>query len=270
MACRPFEITKYHRETYDTFTLELSPTDGNGFSFGPGQFNMLYAFGVGEIPISISGHPGENGKLIHTIRSVGSVSAAMQKMKAGDIIGVRGPFGTKWPVDKAVGKDVFIIAGGIGLAPLRPSIYHMLSNRDKYGKVIVDFGARTPDDILFAKELWAWKRQKKISVHISVDRAVGPWAGNVGVVTTLIARSAFNPQNAIGMVCGPEVMMRFSIQELNRRGIDYDSIYLSMERNMKCGIGLCGHCQYGPTFICKDGAVFNYAQIKDLFVKREL
>jgi NAD(P)H-flavin reductase len=271
MATQPFRVLRIQKDTHDTFTIELAPA-GNGSQFGflPGQFNMLYVFGVGEVPISISGDPDRPGKLIHTIRAVGAVTKIMCKLKSGDSMGVRGPYGTAWPVEEAAGHDVIIIAGGIGLAPLRPAIYHLLANRNKYGKVILLYGTRTPDDILYKKELEKWRSRFDFDVFITVDRAAGTWRGSVGVVTTLIPKAQFNPSNAIAMICGPEIMMRYTVQELNKRGLTYNQIHVSMERNMKCGVGLCGHCQYGPNFICKDGAVFRYESIKDWFLKREL
>ena len=264
-----FPIRRAAMETHDTFTFELEPPSGK-FVFGPGQFNMLYAFGVGEVPISISGDPGNPKSLVHTIRAVGTVTEAMRKLKRGDTLGVRGPFGTSWPVDKAVGNDVVVVAGGIGLAPLRPAIYHLLANRDRYGKVVVCYGARTPGDLLYTRELARWRGRLDLQVEVTVDSALAGWRGNVGVVTTLLPGEQFDPLNTTAMICGPEVMMRFSILELQKRGIGSENIYVSMERNMKCAIGLCGHCQFGPTFICKDGPVFSFDRIEGLFPKREI
>jgi NAD(P)H-flavin reductase len=264
-----FRITRTQKDTHDTFTIELEPSK-NGFNFTPGQFNMLYMFGVGEVPISISGDPSDKNTLTHTIRAVGSVTRAMQKLKKGDFVGVRGPIGTPWPVEESIGSDVVIIAGGIGLAPLRPSIYHILSNREKYGKVVLLYGTRTPNDILYRKELERWRARFDMEVLVTVDRAASDWKGNVGVVTTLIPRSHFDPLNTVAMVCGPEIMMRFSVQDLLKRGVLVENIYVSMERNMKCGIGFCGHCQCGSTFICKDGPVYPYNSVKDIFIKREI
>lgn len=271
MLPRPFRVDRVRLETHDTFTLELAAADGaDGFHFLPGQFNMLYVFGAGEVPISISGDPGISRILVHTTRAVGAVTRAMRRAKPGDILGVRGPFGTAWPVDRAAGHDVLIIGGGIGLAPLRSVVYRVLAERERYGRVALVHGARTPADILFRRELERWRSRFDLEVSITVDRASGGWKGNVGVITTLIPKLQFDPARAVAMVCGPEIMMRFAAMELGKRGMKDGDIYLSMERNMKCGIGFCGHCQYGPTFICKDGPVFPYAAIKELFTKREI
>ncbi|MEJ5250738.1 MAG: FAD/NAD(P)-binding protein [Armatimonadota bacterium] len=267
----PFRIRTVRRETQDTFTLELEPAGGSErFAFKPGQFNMLYVFGVGEIPISISGDPANAGVLMHTTREVGTVTKAMGRLKRGDIIGVRGPFGTPWPVQEAEGADVVIVAGGIGLAPLRPALYHMLAHRDRYEKIVLLYGARTPSDILYRRELQRWRAQFDLEVHITVDRAMSGWRGNVGVVTSLIPRAPFDPRSAVALVCGPEIMMRFTVLELQRRGVLPSQIYISMERNMKCGVGICGHCQLGHCFVCKDGPVFRYDRIEHLFERREI
>jgi NAD(P)H-flavin reductase len=266
-----FRVQQVRRETDDTFTLELGPTNGRQpFAFAAGQFNMLYVRGIGEVPISISGDPARPEVLVHTTRAVGAVTKAMRNLKKGEVLGVRGPFGIGWPVEPAVGHDVVIVAGGIGLAPLRPSIYQLLSRRDRYGKIVLLYGTRTPADILFRKELEAWRARLDVEVYVTVDRAAERWHGNVGVVTKLIPKAAFDPSRAIAMVCGPEIMMRFTALALEKRGVGTDHIYLSMERNMKCGIGLCGHCQFGPTFICKDGPVFRYDAIKGLVSLREI
>ncbi len=266
-----YHVQRVRQDTYDTFTLELQSADAaNGFQFNAGQFNMLYVFGVGEVPISISGDPATPATLVHTTRAVGTVTKAMRKLKRGEMLGVRGPFGTHWPVEEAVGNDAVIVAGGIGLAPLRPALYALLAHREKFGKVVLLYGTRTPSDILFRRELESWRSRLDLEVYVTVDRATGNWRGNVGVVTTLIPKAPFDPRNAVVMVCGPEIMMRFTVLELQKRGVPADNIFLSMERNMKCAVGFCGHCQYGPTFICKDGPVFRYDRIKDLFTKREI
>jgi len=271
MAPEPFRIHRVIRETDDTFSLELRPVSGrNEFHFQPGQFNMLYVFGVGEVPISISGDPERTDTLVHTTRAVGNVTKAMKSLKIGDVVGIRGPFGTAWPVNKAEGNDVVLVAGGIGLAPLKPVVHHILTNRGRYGKVVLLYGTRTPNDILFRKELKKWRSRLDMETHITVDRAMGSWHGNVGVVTTLIGKAPFDRTACTAMVCGPEIMMRYTVLAMQKRGVKDDAIYLSMERNMKCGLGFCGHCQMGSLFICKDGPVFTYSELAGIFTKREL
>ncbi|MFZ1682843.1 MAG: FAD/NAD(P)-binding protein [Candidatus Zixiibacteriota bacterium] len=266
-----FRVRKIRYDTYDTFTLDLAPAKGGeDFAFLPGQFNMLYVFGVGEVPISISGDPTQTGSLVHTTRAVGTVTKAMRKLKVGDVIGVRGPYGTAWPVVEAQGNDIVIVAGGIGLAPLRPALYYVLANRTKYGKVVLLYGTRTPADILYRKELENLRARFDLEVHVTVDRAMANWHGNVGVVTNLIPKAPFDPTNTVAMLCGPEIMMRFTVLALQKRGVAIDQIYLTMERNMKCAVGFCGHCQFGPMFVCKDGPVFRYDKIKQFFLTREI
>jgi NAD(P)H-flavin reductase len=267
-VCR---VERVQDETYDTFTLELKPRKGSGVtSFAPGQFNMLYVFGVGEVPISISGDPTKPRTLLHTTRAVGAVTKAMRKLNRGDELGVRGPFGTSWPVEEAKGCDVVIVAGGIGMAPLRPSVYQLLSQRREYGKLILLYGARTPADLLYQEEMQQLRGRSDLQVDITVDRALRWWRGNVGVVTTLIPKASFDPTSTIAMVCGPEIMMRFTVAELEKRGVGEENIYISMERNMKCGFGSCGHCQFGPFFVCKDGPVFRYDRVKYFLGKAEV
>jgi NAD(P)H-flavin reductase len=266
-----FRVEKYRKETHDTYTLELKPASGTGeHRFGAGQFNMLYKFGVGEAAISISGDPTSPNPLIHTIRAVGTATKAMSKFKVGDTIGVRGPFGSCWPVETAKGNDVLIIAGGIGLAPLRPVVYQVLAERHRYGKVYLLYGTRTPEDLLYRAELEKWRARFDLEVLVTVDRASSEWHGNVGVVTTLLKKLVLDPDNTVAMICGPEIMMRFVAMDLIKKEFGLDHIYVSMERNMKCGIGLCGHCQYGPTFICKDGPVYTYDQVIELLARREI
>ncbi len=271
MKSHPCRIRRVIKETHDTFSCELDPPKGpHPWSFAPGQFNMLYVYGVGEVPISISGNPGRPGVLVHTTREVGEVTSAMRRLKAGQALGVRGPYGRPWPVDEANGRDLLMITGGIGLAPLRPVLYHALAHRDRYGKVVLLYGARTPEDILYWRELEKWRSRFDLEIHLTVDRATGAWRGNVGVVTQLIPRSPFDPLNCLAMICGPEIMLRFTALELEKRGVNGSDVYVSMERNMKCGIGLCGHCQLGGSFVCKDGPVFRYDQIGPLLMQHEV
>jgi NAD(P)H-flavin reductase len=267
----PYHIRGVEGETHDTFTLELKAADEiSPWVFAPGQFNMLYVFGAGEVPISISSDPADTGSIKHTTRVVGAVTKAMNALKPGDTIGVRGPFGSSWPLELGWGKDVVVIAGGIGLAPLRPALFELLAYRKRFHRIILLYGTRTPRDILFKRDLKRWRSDFDLEVHITVDRSSGAWKGNVGVVIKLIPRAPFDPSNAIALICGPEVMMRFSIEALQRRGIGNENIFVSMERNMKCGVGFCGHCQYGPHFICKDGPVFRYDRIAPIFRKAEI
>jgi NAD(P)H-flavin reductase len=266
-----YRVRRVQRETGDTFTLELEPADGEEIGpFAPGQFNMLYAFGAGEVPISISGDPATTDRLQHTTRVVGAVTQALGRLRPGDGLGVRGPFGSGWPVEEAQGHDVVVVAGGIGLAPLRPALYQLLARREKYGRIVLLYGARTPGDILYRRQLEKWRGHFDLEVHVAVDRATPGWRGNVGVVTALIPRAPFDPFSALALVCGPEVMMRFAVQALLEGGVAARNIFASMERNMKCGIGLCGHCQFGPHFICKDGPVFRGDLIAGLLDKKEI
>ncbi len=267
---QPYRVTRARREAHDVTTLELIPTAGERPAFEPGQFNMLYAFGIGEVAISMSGDPSQSGCYVHTVRNVGAVSGAIAALKSGAILGLRGPFGTAWPTQAAAGSDVVIVAGGLGLAPLRPAIYQVLAQRDRYGRVAILYGSRSPGDILYPREIERWRRRLDVDIAVTVDHADATWHGNVGVVPKLIARSAFDPQNTIAMICGPEVMMRFSATALQGAGLSSDHIYLSMERNMKCAIGLCGHCQFGPHFICKDGPVMRYDRIAEILAVREI
>jgi len=271
MLTQPYLVQEVGKETSDTFTLKLAPEDGqNGSSFQPGQFSMLWVFGVGELPISISGDPAEHDQLVYTVRSVGQATNALVTRSVGTAVGVRGPFGNGWPVEAARGRDVILVAGGIGLAPLRPVIYEVLNHREDYGRLVVLYGARSPRDLLYRKELAAWARHRETQVLVTVDYGGMSWRGHVGVVTTLFKYARLKPSHSVAMVCGPEIMMRFVTRELESHGLSRNDIYLSMERNMKCAVGFCGHCQYGRYFICKDGPVFPYEQMRPLLEKYEL
>lgn len=270
MMPAPYRVQRVRRETHDTFTLEIAPEGPSPSGFAPGQFNMLYVFGVGEVPISISSDPAFPAVLQHTTRMVGAVTRAMGRLKRGDMLGVRGPFGSAWPVEEAAGRDVVIVAGGIGLAPLRPALHRLVAGREHYGNIVLLYGARSPEDILYRRELERWRGKFDLEVQVTVDRAAGKWRGNVGVVTKLIGRAPFDPANALAMVCGPEVMMRFVMMELEKRGLPPERTFVSMERNMKCAVGFCGHCQYGPAFVCKDGPVFRFDRIASIFGREEI
>lgn len=271
MVPRVYRLQQSKAETYDTWTLEFAPVDGKDvFPFGPGQFNMIYGFGVGEVPISISGDPGKPGKLVHTVRSVGAVTRALCNLKKSNKLTIRGPYGTHWPIEDAVGHDVVIVAGGVGLPPLRPAIYHLLSNREQYGRILLLYGARTPKDMLYTTEFKRWRNRFGVDVETTVDTAGPEWHGNVGVVTTLIRRATFDPAHAKAFICGPEIMTHFTTLELQKCGVTTKNIFVSLERNMKCGIGLCGHCQLGPFFVCRDGPIFRYDDVQPFLSKREI
>ena len=268
---RAYRVRSAVRETSDTVTLVLqAETAAEEVGFAPGQFNMLSVFGVGEVPISISGNPGRVDLLTHTVRAVGAVTQALAAQRRGAVVGVRGPYGTAWPVEAAEGSDVVIVAGGVGLAPLRPAVHRILARREKYGRIALLYGSRTPGDLLYVHDLKQWRGRMDLEVEVTVDAAAGGWRGNVGVVTTLIPRAQFDPTSTVALVCGPEIMMRFTVRELQARGIPDDRMFLSMERNMKCGIGQCGHCQYGPYFVCRDGPVFRYDRIASFLRVREI
>ena len=263
----PMRIASVMRDAPRVFTWTFEVE--RGFRFRPGQFNMVYAHGVGEVAISISGDPGEHGALVHTLRGVGSVTQVMERFASGDVVGVRGPYGTAWPIAEARGTDVLFIAGGIGLAPLRPAILQVMADREAYGRVTILYGARSPADMIYREELQRWRGRFDCRVEAIVDTAGRSWYGPVGVVTQLIARAEIGPHES-AFVCGPEIMMRFVVRELERRGVPFHSIWLSMERSMKCGVGLCGHCQWGGSFVCKDGPIYRFDQVAPLFATREV
>ncbi|HEY5188560.1 MAG TPA: FAD/NAD(P)-binding protein [Solirubrobacteraceae bacterium] len=269
MLPAPAELVSTRRDTSDTWTIALRPLSGEPFAFAPGQFVMLSSVGHGEVPISISGDPAEPECLIHTVRSVGLATAAICQAQPGAILGVRGPFGTSWPVQAARGGDVVIAAGGIGLPPLRGAILEMLAAREHYGRLVLLYGGRSPDQLLFTEELERWQ-QRGLEVLVTVDSAGPEWLGHVGVVTRLVRRAGLDPVTTVAMMCGPEVMMRFLVVALGDVGLSADRMYVSMERNMQCGIGHCGHCQLGPTLVCRDGAVFCWETVRPWLAIREL
>ncbi|MEX1248393.1 MAG: FAD/NAD(P)-binding protein [Anaerolineales bacterium] len=234
------------------------------YRFAPGQFNMVYLPGYGEAAISISSHPAKPERIGHTIRFVGNVTNAISRLRPGDTLGLRGPFGMPWPIADIKGRDVIIAAGGIGLAPLRPAIYHIIENRADYGKVTIIYGARAPGDLLYPREYDAW-RKKGLEVLVTVDRGDENWAGQVGVVPILFYNLRVRPENSVILTCGPEIMMRFVVFESLARRVSQEHIFVSLERNMKCGQGFCGHCQIGPYFICKEGPVFHFGQLAPFF-----
>ncbi len=267
MIPHPAIIEKIFHDTADTATYSLSFTSAeirDSYRFLPGQFNMLYLPGIGEAAISISSDPGSPGTLLHTIREAGNVTGALARRRVGDVIGIRGPYGSAWPMEAAVGQDLIIVTGGIGLAPLRPAIYHIINNRKDYGKVTILYGSRSPADLLYSDEYDSW-RNHNIEVIITVDRADKSWSGNVGVVPMMFYSLRPDHSRTVVFTCGPEIMMRFVVYEALARRISKERVYLSLERNMKCAIGFCGHCQYGPAFLCKDGPVMRFDRIEPFF-----
>ncbi len=263
MAPRSFAVREQVQETADTWTLTLEPVSGDQLDVAPGQFVMVYVFGIGEVPISVSARP-----LVLTVRAVGAVTKAICAKEPGDVLGVRGPFGSIWPIAECEGADVVVIAGGIGLAPLRPAVLGALDNRGSYGEVILLYGARTPGDLLYTDALERWRGAA--AVHTTVDAAGPEWTGKVGFVPQLIPGAGFDAYSTTAFVCGPEIMMRLSADALVERGVEPGRIFVSLERNMRCGLGHCGHCQLGPTLICRDGPVYAYDVAKPWLEVREL
>jgi len=259
----PYRIVERREETSDTVTITLEPGGDALIPWGPGQFTMVYAFGVGEIPISVSG--GQSGQIRHTVRAVGAVSRAICAAPVGSTLGLRGPYGHGWPAPPPSG-DVVVVAGGIGLAPLRPLVTAALGHSRR---VAVLIGARTPADLIYTEEYDNW-RAAGAQVLVTVDRAEASWAGHVGVVTTVLGGADFAPADAAGYVCGPEVMMRLGARALVERGLRPERVSVSLERNMHCGIALCGHCQLGPVLVCRDGPVVGYDCAQPLFATSEL
>jgi NAD(P)H-flavin reductase len=276
LAPRLAQVERVDRETADTVTLQVRAVDTEWAPFEPGQFDMLTALGIGEVPISVSGDPDDRVTRLYTIRGVGAVTQALTALRPGGHLGVRGPYGQPWPVAAAVGTDVLVIAGGLGLAPLRPAIHHLLAHRDRYGQVTVLYGARSPAEMLFVEEVQRWRRRGDVGVAVTVDAPSPPgailttWGGHVGVVTTLIPHVAIDPERVTALVCGPEVMMRFTVGALATQGVGSERIHVSLERSMACGVGLCGHCQLGPFFVCVDGPVMCQQHVGPWLAVREL
>ena len=275
MTPRPFRVTARDRETHDTWTLRLLPRSGPPIGNKPGQFTMVYVPGVGEVPLSVSadtapGGPDRERPLVHTVRAVGAVTEAICATRPGGVLGVRGPFGQGWPLESAVGADVLVIAGGLGLAPLRPLVQRILRRRRDFGEVAVLYGSRTPADILYRRELAAWGDRPDLQTLVTVDGAGPGWDGRVGVVTALVPSARFDPAGTVAFVCGPEIMMRLTARTLVDAGIPAGRIHLSMERNMHCGLGHCGRCQLGPLILCLDGPVVGYDRLDRLLAVREL
>jgi anaerobic sulfite reductase subunit B len=266
-----YRVVARNTETHDTVTLVMDPVDAPIPACRPGQFTMLYAFGIGEVPISVSGivSAANGGSLTQTLREVGAVTRALCAAGPGQMVGVRGPYGTDWGVAGASGRDLVVVAGGIGLAPLRPVVLAALAARERYGRIVVLAGARSAGDLIFARELDAWRRQG-VDVAVTIDPPATGWHGHVGFVSQLIGRAEFDAANATAFVCGPEIMMRVSARALLEHGVAAPDIRVSLERNMRCGVATCGHCQLGPLLVCRDGPVVTYDRAAQLFAVKEL
>ncbi|MFE0513002.1 FAD/NAD(P)-binding protein [Streptomyces sp. NPDC058964] len=264
----PYRVAETRAETADVRSLELVPVGGELPPFSPGQFAMIYAFGIGEVPISVSALRGPHGGLVHTVRAVGAVSTALHDLRPGDTVGLRGPYGTGWDLDAAAGQDVLVIAGGIGLAPLRPVVHAVLNRAAAYGRLGILVGTRTPGDLIYKEDIGRWRDTAEVGV--TVDRPGLGWHGSVGVVTTLLDAFALRPDRTYALVCGPEVMMRHTARALLGRGLAAHRVQVALERNMRCGTGHCGHCQLGPLLLCRDGPVVAYDRVERLLAVREL
>lgn len=269
----PARIVAVHQENFNTSTFKLQIADEDirrSYTWAPGQFNMVWVPGVGEAAISISSDPDDTTCLSHTIRAVGSVTRAVSRMGEGGIVGLRGPFGQGWPLDHLIGRDVVIVSGGIGLAPLRPVIYWLLKHRDRFRRVVLLYGCRTPEDRLYTDELQQWTEGHRIDVLVTVDNATPGWVGPVGVVTRLLQRIRVNAEQTTVLVCGPRMLNRVAAWNFLQLHVPPDNVYVSLERNMNCGFGRCGHCQYGPKLVCRDGPVFRFDHIADIFAHEEV
>lgn len=244
------------------FTVHLK--DGHDLGHRAGQFVGVSVFGIGEAPISVTSSPSRNGVFELCVRRVGDVTEALHRLKPGSTVGVRGPFGNGFPVEKMRGQDVLFAPGGLGLAPLRSLINQVLDERETFGRVIILYGARNPSELLFKDELAQWEARDDVEFHVTVDRGDESWTGNVGVITTLFPKITVNPRSTVAVTVGPPIMYRFVLMELLSKGIQDGLIFLSLERRMKCGVGKCGHCQINNVYVCQKGPVFSYAQLKEL------
>ncbi len=263
-------ITRWRRDLDDTVTFGLAPVEGAEALAPPrpGQFHMLWVYGIGEVPISVSGIDRDGTPVVHTVRAVGRVTEALCRLQPGDTVGVRGPFGSAWP-EARPGEDLLVVAGGLGLAPLRPVVHAAIEAPERFGSLTVVIGARSPSALLFEEEIRSWSHEG-VDVRVTVDYADAGWRGSIGVVTRLLRDAVRDPARTVALVCGPEVMMRASARELTSIGLPGASILLSLERNMECAVGLCGHCQLGAKFVCVDGPVLSWERIEPLLGIREV
>ncbi len=265
---REAEIVERVQESPTIFTLRLRFTDSArhaAYRFVPGQFNMLYLYGVGEVPISIVSDPEDEHLFDHTIRVVGRVTRRLVQLKAGDRLGIRGPYGRGWPLKQAEGRDVMIVTGGLGCAPTVSVINYVMRRRDRFGRLVIIQGVKHANDLIWRERYERWSAVQDTQVLIAADVGVQLWPWHVGRITELFSMARLEPANTVAMMCGPEGMMEVAVDHLRQRGIPEDTIWVSMERSMHCAVGLCGHCQYGGKFVCRDGPVFPYPEVKPLF-----
>lgn len=262
------EIVERVPESRTIFTLRLRFTDPQrhtAYRFAPGQFNMVYLYGVGEVAISIVSDPEDEHLFDHTIRIVGRVTQALARLKAGDRLGIRGPFGRGWPLREAEGRDVMIVTGGLGCAPTVSVINYVMRRRSRFGRLVIMQGVKHADDLIWRERYDQWRQVPDTQVLVAADAGVALWPWHIGPVTELFDRARIEPARAMAMMCGPEGMMRVAVDHLRERGVPEGNLWLSMERSMHCAVGLCGHCQHGGKFVCKDGPVFSFAEMKPLF-----
>jgi len=269
MLPRLRRLRSVRAETADVATLELEP-DPDAPAHRPGQFNMLYAFGVGEVPISIATGGTKDRGLVHTVRTVGKVTRALNALEPGMQLGLRGPFGSAWPLETCAGRDVLVVAGGIGLAPLYGAIEAVLAEPARFGRLALLVGGRSPEMLIYTDKLDEWMASEALQLELTVDHAGPDWPHDVGVVTDPLPRARVDPANTVALLCGPEVMMRFAAAGIRDLGVPDGNVYVTMERNMKCAVGHCGHCQLGPKYVCKDGPVFPWPEVRDLVLEGEV
>ncbi|RRQ22864.1 FAD/NAD(P)-binding protein [Thiohalobacter thiocyanaticus] len=260
------EVVSRVQETPSVFTLGLrldDPAAPAPYRFAPGQFNMLYLYGVGEVPISVVSDPEHDDEIQHTVRAVGRVTHGLAALHPGDQLGLRGPFGRGWPLEAAVGRDLLLVTGGLGCAPVVSVINYAMQRRERFGRLGIVQGVKHMDDLIWRERYEAWAGQPDTQVQLAADVAGSGWNWHVGLVTDLFDRLGMPLDQALVMLCGPEPMMIAAIRRLLELGVEAESVWLSMERNMQCAVGLCGHCQYGKDFLCRQGPVFNYPDIRD-------
>ena len=262
----PATITRIEKETSRSKLFEIQLDSGKPLGHVPGQFVEVSILGVGEAPISVSSSPTKEDGFELCVRAVGNVTNALHNMKVGDKIGIRGPFGKGFDIEFLKGKDLLFVGGGLGVVPLRSLINYVLDKREDFGQVTILYGCKEPCELLFSVEVAQWKRRRDVKYHVTVDKCPDGecWEGNIGVITTLIPDVHFNVEKTYAIVVGPPVMYKFVVSSLKEKGVPDDHIILSLERHMKCGVGKCGHCQINKVYVCQDGPVFNYADLKDL------